>query len=202
MIIMFCSKCGKEIDDTSKFCNYCGNKILTENDNTKPIKQHKKAIIFLIIGLLALCIIGIFIFQILSKPKIIELNKDNFQDYIIFNLSLDDFEIENGSGLYAWFKGTAKLNVSAKLKKDVEVDNVVINGRIHLNGLCWAGNNYTFTLELDKNGEAEISKEITTGEAGILKPDEPILLSSEYYLQDGEFILENAYLEVSGNIIE
>ena len=84
VIIMFCSKCGKEIDDTSKFCNYCGNKILTENDNTKPIKQHKKAIIFLTIGLLALCIIGIFIFQILSKPKIIELNKDNFQDYIIF----------------------------------------------------------------------------------------------------------------------
>lgn len=24
---MFCSKCGKEIDDTSTFCNYCGNPV-------------------------------------------------------------------------------------------------------------------------------------------------------------------------------
>lgn len=27
---MFCNKCGKEVDDTSDFCNYCGNKLKTE----------------------------------------------------------------------------------------------------------------------------------------------------------------------------
>ena len=34
---MFCSNCGKEIDDTSKFCRYCG--VIIENISNETIKK-------------------------------------------------------------------------------------------------------------------------------------------------------------------
>ena len=168
-------------------------------------KANKKRLIVIILVILFLIIIGIsaFIFyKVLTKPKIIELTNENFNDYIIFNIDISNFEVEKGRGLYAWYKGTAQLNASAKLKKDVEIDNVVINVRTVTSGLCWAGNQYEFVLELDKNGEAEYSKEISTGDAGMLYPDEPNFHILEVDKLENEFINKNAFLKVSGSIIE
>lgn len=41
---MYCSKCNKEISDSSKFCKYCGNQIIyndIQNQQEKPNKQSK-----------------------------------------------------------------------------------------------------------------------------------------------------------------
>ena len=41
---MYCSKCKKEISDSSKFCKYCGNQIIDidiQNQQEKPNKQSK-----------------------------------------------------------------------------------------------------------------------------------------------------------------
>lgn len=114
--------------------------------------------------------------------------------------------LKSGSGLYSWYKGTAKLNASARLKKDVKVDNVRINGRVITDGLCWASKIFEFTLELDKDGKAEYSKLISTGEAGMLKPDEPKIYYNTFVEQnekrENEFCIKNALLQVSGNVIE
>lgn len=62
---MYCNKCGKEISQDTKFCNYCGTQIIdnqSKNDNSKPKKKKKfyqKWWVWLIIVLLVLIIIGI-----------------------------------------------------------------------------------------------------------------------------------------------
>jgi len=39
---MFCSKCGKEISDDSKFCKHCGSNIVRDVQEDKPIMVSKK----------------------------------------------------------------------------------------------------------------------------------------------------------------
>ena len=34
---MFCSKCGKEIEDNAKFCQYCGHEVGTSKIDNKII---------------------------------------------------------------------------------------------------------------------------------------------------------------------
>ena len=162
--------------------------------------MRKKVVIFSVISIaiLILAIVGIFICMN-KEPKIIEISSQNFEEYIIFNASLEDFNVEKGRGLYAWNKGTAKLIASAKLRKDVEANNIIITGRAILDGLCWAGKIYNFTLELDKNGEAEYSSQITTGEGGMLYPDKPTFFTIDEP-NENEFIFKNVYLTVNGTI--
>lgn len=162
-----------------------------------------KKIVVLVGIIFFIAIIGVVFYLIFSKntPKTIELNSENFEDYFIFDVSIDDFNVQKSGGLFSSYKGTAKLNASAKLKKDVKLENVTVNGKIITSGLCWAGNVYSFTLDFDKDGKAEYSKTITTGDAGMLYPEEPKLLTIDD-VSDGEFILEGAYLKVSGSIIE
>lgn len=173
-------------------------------------KINKKIlIIFLIIIIMLLVIAGIFIVINKNKlpieenkPKVIELTSENFNDYIIFDVNLSNFQVENGGGLYSWYKGTAQLTATARLRKDVEINNIIINGRMVPSGLCWAGNEYEFVLELDKNGEAEYSTQITTGDAGMLYPDEPILSALEIDKKENEFIYKDVFLVVSGSVTE
>ena len=69
---MYCMKCGKQIEDTAKFCNYCGSAIKNGNqddqnlsrkcENTvhRPVDSNPqgKIAMFVIVGLLACIIIG------------------------------------------------------------------------------------------------------------------------------------------------
>ena len=57
------------------------------------------------------------------------------------------------------YTGIANLEVEARLKKDVKVNNVKISGRISTTGMCWAMKNFDFSLQLDKNGEGDISNQ-------------------------------------------
>lgn len=68
---MFCEKCGKEINDESVYCNFCGEKQIGSNDAKEEksiIKlHHKKGFIFGAIGLLVVTVLIISI-QLLSNP--------------------------------------------------------------------------------------------------------------------------------------
>lgn len=39
---MFCKNCGKEIDDNSKFCQYCGAKIVEPNSKKEFVEALNK----------------------------------------------------------------------------------------------------------------------------------------------------------------
>lgn len=170
-------------------------------------KTTKKLLIIPLIIIIILLIIGGIILIVnkqieTNKPKVIELTSKNFGEYIIFDVDISDFQVEKSAGLLSLLKGTAQLTATARLKKDVEINNVIITGRVVTSGLCWAGNEYKFTLELDKNGEAEYSKKITTGDAGMLYPDEPKYHTLETGKLENEFIHENIFLQVSGSVVD
>jgi len=76
---MFCSNCGKEIDENSKFCPNCGKEMLlsSEKDNKdepkeKKVKNKKKVIIFSIISILIIISISIIVFS-----RVVINNKNN-----------------------------------------------------------------------------------------------------------------------------
>ena len=39
---MYCFNCGKEIDDDSEFCPFCGTHLIEETKSTKKTKTEKK----------------------------------------------------------------------------------------------------------------------------------------------------------------
>lgn len=147
-----------------------------------------------------------------DEPVAITLDSSNFFDYIILDVKLEDIEREQRTGLFGTeYRGSAQLTAEVSLRKDVQVDSVVIEGRIVTEGLGWALNIYDFTLELDKDGEAEYSNTIYSGEYGILPPDNPNMMNSTMLqgaltLNANEFITEvddgAVALQVSGTIYE
>lgn len=76
---MFCSKCGKEVEENSNFCSKCGNEInpikkeTTANPTEEPIKKElkketNKTGIYLL-SLVCVILVGILIFQNISKDS-------------------------------------------------------------------------------------------------------------------------------------
>ena len=128
-----------------------------------------------------------------KEPTEIQLTKENFDEYIILNVNIKDFEIDYSTGLFTSYEytGIANLEVEARLKKDVKVNNVKISGRISTTGKCWAMKNFDFSLQLDKNGEGDISNQITTGDSSLLKPDRPTLFKFYNYSPSGNEFLIN-----------
>ncbi len=80
---MFCIKCGKQIDDNSKFCPYCGEITTPESNvlesaNLFEKKSHKKtewkSNLILIIIAVAVCILGAVIFTAIDNKNYEETN--------------------------------------------------------------------------------------------------------------------------------
>lgn len=165
----------------------------------------KKAVLILVItcGILALTGCG------KKEPVEVELNAKNFNDYIILNVQLEDYEKESERGLFTTYeyRGAATLKATARLKKDVEVEDVVIQGKITPSGMCWNFLEFDFELILDKDGRAEFSKRINTGNFGLMSPDEPKLSKfynyelkeNEFYADEEEYILITS---LSGSVYE
>lgn len=74
---MFCGKCGKEIDNQSSFCPYCGNQIIT-NKPIKLDKTHKSKKRFLPIAIVFLLILIIAIMLVI---KISNSKKADYSNY-------------------------------------------------------------------------------------------------------------------------
>lgn len=86
---MFCGKCGRQIPETSKFCEYCGASLLPETDSgagkgkqTRPQRRGKRTVSFKIVCVLGVFLLlaagGIWVFksQSDSKPKKAEVVKE------------------------------------------------------------------------------------------------------------------------------
>jgi tetratricopeptide (TPR) repeat protein len=81
--VVFCGKCGKEIEENAKFCPYCGQAV-PATEKVKPVKKEaagaditpvsatnrfpQKTRLVLAIAVIVICAAGVLIF-VLSKPK-------------------------------------------------------------------------------------------------------------------------------------
>lgn len=151
-----------------------------------------------------------------AQKEVIPLTEENFEEYIILDVTLDNFETETKSGIWGTeYRGVARLTATARLRKDVELDNVTIKGKVETNGDLWYLNYYEFTLDLDKNGEAEDSQTIYSGEyTAFIRPEAPTITPANLNsipLTEDEFIVsineqgnssEGIVVQVSGNILE
>lgn len=90
---MFCGKCGRQIPETSKFCEYCGASLLPEGESgagkgkqTRPPRRGKRSVSFPIVCVLGVCLLlaagGIWVMksQSDSKPKKAEVGKETTEN--------------------------------------------------------------------------------------------------------------------------
>lgn len=144
-----------------------------------------------------------------KEPVKVELTGENFNDYIILNVQLEDYERETTKGLFTTYeyRGAATLKATTSLKKDVKVEDIVIKGKITPYGTCWNFLEFDFELKLDKDGKAEFTKRINTGKYGLTSPEEPSLSKfydyklkeNEFYADEEEYILITS---ISGSVYE
>lgn len=169
----------------------------------------KKILSFLFIAILTITLTGCGSSEKAKEPVKVELNAENFNDYIILNVQLEDYEKESKSGLFTTYeyRGASTLKATTSLKRDVKVEDIVIKGRIRTYGMCWSSLEFDFELVLDKDGKAEFSKRINTGSYGLMSPEEPTLSKfyeyelkeNEFYADDNEYILITS---ITGSIYE
>lgn len=151
-----------------------------------------KSIVLAITLVLSTCLIGCG-----KEPVKVDLTGENIEDYFIFDVSLEDVDISPTMGLFsAEYTTSANMNVSAKLKKDVAVEDVVIEGYITTSGLCWAGRNWAFKLQVDKDGEATTVERLEplknqVGGSSIMKPDYPEIFTVHPDLEEGEYLVDD-----------
>ena len=134
-----------------------------------------------------------------KEPTEIQLTKENFDEYIILSVNINDFEIDSSRGVAYLlgydsyeYTGVANLEVNARLKKDVKVNNVKITGQIETAGMGWTFKKFDFSIQLDKNGEGEISNQIMSEENMLVKPDRPTISEFYNYSPSGnEFLINN-----------
>ena len=138
------------------------------------------------------------------SKKPVTITADNFGDYFILDVDVENFEVDEKPGIsMRQYRGVADLVATARLKKDVDVEDLVIDVSVLLSGMLWTGSRYTLQLQFDKDGYAEEKLEIMTEYNG-LEPDRPELYPASKLstLKEGEFEYENATIKVSGTIYE
>ncbi len=102
---MYCRKCGKQIDDDSKFCEHCGYQF---NKNTR--KNKGKKIIIAVAVIIVIITIGIlygFLNPSKDNPTVFAISRDNGSTYIVdlskaydsINTLKADWSIENQIGI-------------------------------------------------------------------------------------------------------
>ncbi len=96
--------------------------------------------------------------------------------------------------------------VKARLKKDVQVENIILEGKVSPMGLGWNTEIYPFKLVLDKNGDADITNQIFTDYIPLLSPDMPETSKfSDYELIDNEFFINDETVvitSITGSVFE
>ena len=169
-----------------------------------------KHISLIVIPVLVIALTGCGTGKDTSNRKTVKvaLDSNNFKEYVILNVQLENYQMETTTGLFTTYeyRGSATLRATASLKKDVKVEDVVIKGKIMTTGMCWSLLEYGFELTLDKDGRAEYSSIINTGNYGLTAPQAPQI--SKYYneLKDNEFFADDnqtiVITSVTGSVSE
>ena len=102
---MYCRKCGKQIDDDSKFCEHCGYQF---NKNTR--KNKGKKIIIAVAVIIVIITIGIlygFLNPSKDNPTVFAISRDDGSTYIVdlskayesINTLKEEWTIDNQIGI-------------------------------------------------------------------------------------------------------
>lgn len=149
------------------------------------------------------------IVNITKEPVKVELTKYNFADYIIIDTNYNNFSVDTIPDPFINIykhRGIADLIVKARLKKDVQVENIIIEGKVSPTGFGWASKIYPFKLVLDKNGEADTTNQIFTDYIPLVLPEMPeISKFFDYELIDNEFFINDETVvitSITGSVFE
>lgn len=142
-----------------------------------------------------------------KEPIKVELAKDNFEDYFSVSAQVSDFTTEEKETIIGTdYIGHANLKITVNPKKEITTENVVIKGQVTYLGLCWAGNYDSFEVTINKDGEGETIKSITTT-CPTWRPENPEI--SRYFdnfePKAGAFLMSDKkilILSISGSIYE
>ena len=104
---MFCNKCGKQIDEDAKFCNYCGvvinnqqpNIKLNVDNNQNPIKTKNKIYKKWWFWLLAVVITLSILYNTINT----EMLKDNLEEYKKLEVTVIDLSTMSKEDIQNWF---------------------------------------------------------------------------------------------------
>lgn len=127
---MYCSKCGKEISDNSKFCENCGNRIVEKASKDKPTITNKKKVITIGIITIILLTLPFIMYGLIGSGKNIELSRNDGTKYYVSLTNLNkgikklknEWTIENQIGVIDNGQEWAKSAVVLKTK-NIENDN-------------------------------------------------------------------------------
>ncbi len=142
-----------------------------------------------------------------QKPVLVEINENNFDEYFYIKADVSDFRQENNnSALASSYIGYANLKITISPKKNIKTENVVINGKASLNGICWSRNYPYFEVSLDNTGNGDRTQTLQSETCYYMRPDSPVV--SHFYtyeLQDNEFYVnDKAFViyKITGNVYE
>lgn len=140
-----------------------------------------------------------------KEPAKIELTKDNFENYFLVDASISDFssQLKSSFGVKS-YEGYANLKVTVIPKKEVKIEDVTIKGKVTLSGTCWTGNKASFDITLKLNGEAEYTKDISSGTCSMWQPENPTISRFyNYESVENEFLVNDEKIlitSISGSI--
>lgn len=127
-----------------------------------------------------------------KEPIKIDLTSENFAEYFSVSAQVSDFTVDEKSSILGKdYFGYANLKIVVNPKKEFKAEDVSINGRVKISGLCWSGGiNPYFDVVLDMNGKAEYTDTITTGSCSLLRPETPSVSKFyDYEPKENEFFI-------------
>lgn len=116
---MYCNRCGNEINKDSKFCPYCGKKVLKDDNKVKILKKLKRSILYiipllpLVVFLIIFCKVNSikghwYYYEARKGSSVIEYNSYSLIKEINFN-SNGTFSLDNRKSIDGTY--TAKNKV-------------------------------------------------------------------------------------------
>lgn len=127
-----------------------------------------------------------------KEPVKIDLTGENFSEYFSVSAQVSDFTVDEKSSILGKdYFGYANLKIVVNPKKEFKAEDVSINGRVKISGLCWSGGiNPYFDVVLDMNGKAEYTDTITTGSCPLFRPETPSVSKFyDYEPKENEFFI-------------
>ena len=163
---MFCSKCGKRVDEKSNFCNYCGTKVNTQQSTKSKITRKY------IRNNASKIQIILFSFGIAGKVY----NVNVLEDAIKYELNILPeegvfYKIEKMGDIICFILGAENIYIKtiSEENKTIILQPINPNNKNHLNHNSISGEEFEIICAtiLDRNNFQNIQLTKTTGDYGI-----------------------------------